>query len=109
VFREKGKKNKPITTVNIGCGYPSDPKTKEWLKDHLSKCCGLPEIVRFSWKTVDNLYKKMEFEVKFKKMYRYMTLKEFEATGCSFSKIAPKDYVTEGRRLRICVNLRKNQ
>ena len=38
---------------NIGSGYPSDPKTKEFLKRWYQKNQSFPEIVRESWKTID--------------------------------------------------------
>ena len=40
-----------------GSGYPSDPKTKEWLKNNYDNVFGFGREVRFSWKTVDNLFK----------------------------------------------------
>ena len=42
---------------NCGSGYPSDPKTKEWLKDNYDNIFGFGREVRFSWKTVDNMFK----------------------------------------------------
>lgn len=36
---------------DYGCGYPSDPKAKEWLKRNLDPVFGFPTLVRFSWKT----------------------------------------------------------
>jgi ribonuclease HII len=42
--------------IDFGSGYPSDPKTKEflikWGKKHSGK---FPEIVRQSWQTVENI------------------------------------------------------
>ena len=35
----------------FGCGYPSDPSTKKWLKDSFDPNFGFPSIVRFSWST----------------------------------------------------------
>ena len=35
----------------FGCGYPGDPKTKDWLKDNFDPVFGYPSLVRFSWKT----------------------------------------------------------
>ena len=40
-----------------GSGYPSDPKTKDWLKNNYDNVFGFGREVRFSWKTVDNLFK----------------------------------------------------
>ena len=36
---------------DFGCGYPSDPKAKDWLKRNLDSTFGFPNLVRFSWKT----------------------------------------------------------
>lgn len=46
VFPEEAKIDK-----DYGCGYPSDPKAKEWLKRNLDGTFGFPTLVRFSWKT----------------------------------------------------------
>lgn len=35
----------------FGCGYPSDPLTKKWLKDVFDPVFGFPTVVRFSWST----------------------------------------------------------
>ena len=42
---------------DCGSGYPSDPKTKEWLKDNYDNIFGFGREVRFSWKTVENMFK----------------------------------------------------
>ncbi|KAF7374932.1 Ribonuclease [Mycena sanguinolenta] len=42
----------------LGSGYPSDPKTKEWLRNSTEPVFGLPKIVRFSWSTVKVLLEK---------------------------------------------------
>ena len=47
-FREKPKVE---FGREFGCGYPSDPATKKWLKVHMDPVFGFPSIVRFSWKT----------------------------------------------------------
>ncbi|KAK6144633.1 hypothetical protein DH2020_021453 [Rehmannia glutinosa] len=36
---------------NFGSGYPGDPQTKDWLKDHKHSVFGFPTLVRFSWGT----------------------------------------------------------
>jgi ribonuclease HII len=42
--------------ADFGSGYPSDPKTKEFLLKWGKEHCGeFPEIVRKSWQTVENL------------------------------------------------------
>lgn len=34
---------------NYGSGYPSDPKTKAWMRANLDPVFGFPSFVRFSW------------------------------------------------------------
>ncbi|KAK7064800.1 ribonuclease [Favolaschia claudopus] len=45
-------------TEELGSGYPSDPKTKEWLRNSVEPVFGLPKLVRFSWSTVKVLLEK---------------------------------------------------
>ncbi len=40
----------------FGSGYPSDPITKNYLRQLIEKKENLPEITRFSWSTVKRLY-----------------------------------------------------
>ncbi|GFP80956.1 ribonuclease h2 subunit a, partial [Phtheirospermum japonicum] len=42
---------------NFGSGYPGDPQTKAWLKDHQHPVFGFPTRVRFSWGTCTAYYK----------------------------------------------------
>ena len=42
---------------DCGSGYPSDPKTREWLKDNYDNIFGFGREVRFSWKTVETMFK----------------------------------------------------
>jgi ribonuclease H2 subunit A len=48
-------KEKVNFSRDFGCGYPSDPKTKKWLKKSIDPIFGFPNLVRFSWKTTTNL------------------------------------------------------
>ena len=41
----------------FGSGYPGDPKTKAWLRDHMDPVFGYPSLIRFSWKTTTNSLK----------------------------------------------------
>jgi len=41
--------------MDFGSGYPSDPKTKQFLKDWYQEHGSLPDIVRHSWKTAENI------------------------------------------------------
>ncbi|ADI73422.1 ribonuclease HII [Methanohalobium evestigatum Z-7303] len=44
--------------VDFGSGYPSDPKTKQFLLDWVKRYGSLPDIVRHSWKTAQKLLDK---------------------------------------------------
>ncbi|KAJ7650253.1 ribonuclease H2 subunit A [Roridomyces roridus] len=44
--------------AELASGYPSDPKTKAWLRESLEPVFGFPGIVRFSWSTVKVLLEK---------------------------------------------------
>jgi ribonuclease H2 subunit A len=45
---------------DVGCGYPSDPKTKDWIKENKDPVFGYDSrYVRMSWKTVDDTTKHM--------------------------------------------------
>lgn len=41
-----------------GSGYPGDPKTKQWLREHLDQVFGLPSFARLSWGTSSELMEK---------------------------------------------------
>ncbi|SDG02497.1 RNase HII [Methanolobus vulcani] len=49
--------------VDFGSGYPSDPKTKKFLADWYGEHGELPDYVRHSWKTVENVIKNAENEI----------------------------------------------
>lgn len=40
---------------DLGSGYPSDPRTVQFLKDYYERHGNLPDVVRHSWGTVANL------------------------------------------------------
>jgi len=42
---------------NYGCGYPSDPLARKWLQANFDPVFGFPTLVRFSWKTCENILK----------------------------------------------------
>ncbi|OMJ22581.1 Ribonuclease H2 subunit A [Smittium culicis] len=48
-----------------GSGYPSDPKTKDWLNKNIDKVFGYPSIVRFSWATCQKLLETNAYKVNF--------------------------------------------
>lgn len=43
--------------IDFGSGYPSDPKTKQFLQEWFKEHGELPDIVRHSWKTAENVIK----------------------------------------------------
>jgi ribonuclease H2 subunit A len=53
VFPEEvaGCADSPIFAKDYGSGYPSDPRTKTWLRDHVDPIFGFPTFARFSWST----------------------------------------------------------
>ncbi|KAF9975032.1 Ribonuclease H2 subunit A [Actinomortierella ambigua] len=53
IFAEKGIEN--TISREFGSGYPSDPKTVQWLKKNMDPIFGYPNIVRFSWGTCKTL------------------------------------------------------
>ena len=57
VTRDSKINSLELDDKDCGSGYPSDPKTKEWLKNNYDNVFGFGREVRFSWKTVDNLFK----------------------------------------------------
>lgn len=48
--------------VARGSGYPSDPRTQAYLKEHIDPVFGYKGIVRFSWATVKVLLDKQGVE-----------------------------------------------
>jgi len=54
------------TFGDIGSGYPSDPKTKEFLKNYVETHKKLPVIARKSWATSKKLLKELEESKLFK-------------------------------------------
>lgn len=43
------------TGSDYGSGYPSDPKTKAWLRQNVDQIFGFPNFVRFSWSTAKSI------------------------------------------------------
>ena len=41
--------------VDLGSGYPSDPKSRAWIQGFLQRDAPLPPCVRARWGTIDNL------------------------------------------------------
>ncbi|KAI6039899.1 ribonuclease H-like domain-containing protein [Pisolithus marmoratus] len=53
-----------VFSRDFGSGYPSDPKTQEWMKTALHPTFGFPSLVRFSWTTVKVMLDKSAHPVK---------------------------------------------
>jgi len=51
------------TNQETGSGYPGDPKSKKWLRDHLDQVFGLPSFARLSWGTSQELMVKNCLEI----------------------------------------------
>jgi len=51
------------TNQETGSGYPGDPKSKKWLRDHLDQVFGLPSFARLSWGTSQELMAKNCLEI----------------------------------------------
>lgn len=49
---------------NLGCGYPSDPKTINFLEDWTTKFGSYPDFVRKSWKTAKRIKSKTDSQQK---------------------------------------------
>jgi ribonuclease H2 subunit A len=50
--------------VEMGSGYPSDPRTQAYLKDNVDPVFGYKGVVRFSWATVRVILEKQGVECK---------------------------------------------
>ncbi|KAG6813920.1 hypothetical protein H0H92_005769 [Tricholoma furcatifolium] len=69
VFEESIAEDGTTNTSNLPApavcsGYPSDPKTQEWLKNSVEPTFGFPKLVRFSWTTVKLILDKDAHAVK---------------------------------------------
>ncbi|KAJ7126988.1 ribonuclease H-like domain-containing protein [Mycena epipterygia] len=58
VFEENTDGTSGNWETELGSGYPSDPRTKAWLRSSIEPVFGFPRIVRFSWSTVKVLLEK---------------------------------------------------
>lgn len=54
----KFPENITASTEDYGSGYPNDPVTKQFLKEHMDNVFGFPQIVRFSWSTASSILEK---------------------------------------------------
>ncbi|KAE9400242.1 ribonuclease HII, partial [Gymnopus androsaceus JB14] len=65
--------------VELGSGYPSDPKTQAWLKTCLDPTFGFPRVARFSWTTVKLLLEKQGHAVNWIDEGQASLIKAFES------------------------------
>ncbi|EIM90900.1 ribonuclease H2 subunit A [Stereum hirsutum FP-91666 SS1] len=65
----------------FGSGYPSDPKTKEWIKLSLDRTFGFPSFVRFSWTTAKVALEKEAHDVQWIDDGQASLVKAFESAS----------------------------
>lgn len=51
-FEEGGQEE---TSIEFGSGYPSDPKTVNWMTNNTDRVFGFPNVIRFSWAPVKTI------------------------------------------------------
>ncbi|XP_007103660.1 ribonuclease H2 subunit A isoform X2 [Physeter macrocephalus] len=77
--------------TDYGSGYPSDPKTKAWLREHVDPVFGFPQFVRFSWRTAQSILEKEAEDVTW----------EDSQTGDQEGLKRIKSYFSKGPRARL--------
>ncbi|XP_022414167.1 ribonuclease H2 subunit A isoform X2 [Delphinapterus leucas] len=77
--------------TDYGSGYPNDPKTKAWLREHVDPVFGFPQFVRFSWRTAQSILEKEAEDVTW----------EDSQTGDQEGLRRIKSYFSEGPRPRL--------
>lgn len=55
IMKENERIQDKVTSVELGSGYPSDERTKDWMKASIDPVFLYPSIVRFSWDTVNQV------------------------------------------------------
>ena len=55
IMKENERIQDKVTSVELGSGYPSDERTKDWMKALIDPVFLYPSIVRFSWDTVNQV------------------------------------------------------
>ena len=55
IMKENEQIQDKVTSVELGSGYPSDERTKDWMKANIDPVFLYPSIVRFSWDTVNQI------------------------------------------------------
>lgn len=54
-----------VSYKDFGSGYPSDPVTKQFLRDNCNPVFGFPNLVRFSWSTASAVLEQNAYNVEF--------------------------------------------
>jgi len=65
IMKESQNVRERIGAVQLGSGYPSDERTKDWLRAVLDSVFLFPSIVRFSWDTVNQVAENKSIEFNF--------------------------------------------
>jgi ribonuclease H2 subunit A len=65
IMKEKDHVKDSIGSVELGSGYPSDERTKDWLRAVIDQVFLFPSIVRFSWDTVNQVSEGKSVEFNF--------------------------------------------
>ena len=55
IMKENERIQDKVTSVELGSGYPSDERTKDWMRATIDPVFLYPSIVRFSWDTVNQI------------------------------------------------------
>lgn len=55
VMKENDRLKERMASVELGSGYPSDERTKDWMRAVIDPVFLFPSIVRFSWDTVNQI------------------------------------------------------
>lgn len=108
-FREE--KAGMMIDKNTGSGYPGDPATKLWLKNHFDEIFGFPSICRFCWDTVGRIIKSEGIQVDWeKKTQRKISFSNTSTTKNKCADYLPLDKRKESyykkRRLTIPINFK---
>ncbi|KAK0446327.1 ribonuclease H-like domain-containing protein [Armillaria borealis] len=63
----------------MGSGYPSDPNTKEWMRNCMDPIFGFPKVVRFSWATAKIILERDAHSVKWIDEGQESLIKSFQS------------------------------
>ncbi|KAK0204913.1 ribonuclease H-like domain-containing protein [Desarmillaria ectypa] len=65
--------------AEMGSGYPSDPNTKEWMRNCMDPVFGFPKVVRFSWATAKTILERDAHSVKWIDEGQETLIKSFQS------------------------------